>query len=101
MVAARTAGHPIRRPAVRAGVEVVGQECVEATAGQAELGGGLGGSQCAVAKRVENMANKSGRMPLTELLVLFIAGEYPTPPSPPFRRPRYARPPPRRAGGSK
>ena len=75
MVAAGAARDPVGATAERAGAEVGGEQRVEPTAGQAELRGGGRGGQHALPERVENVTNESGRMPLAELLSLFIDGE--------------------------
>ena len=95
VVATRGAGDPAAVLLACVGLEVSGGQGVEATAGAAELGGGRSGRQRAESKGFEDMPNEGGRMPMDELLVLFMSSGYTclAPHDQSFRRPRYARSP--------
>ena len=96
VVATRGAGDPAAVLLACVGLEVSGGQGVEATAGAAELVGGSNGRQRAESKGFEDMPNEGGRMPMDELLVLFMSSGYTCLSSPhgqSFRRPRYARSP--------
>jgi len=58
-------------PFSRTSVEVVGREGVEATAGEAELFGGLRGADRTLPKGVEHVADELGGVAMEELLMLF------------------------------
>jgi len=60
---------------VSARFEIAAEKDVEATAGEAELVGRLGGGQGALPKAFENMPNKRTRVPMEELLILFRTAE--------------------------
>ena len=65
------AGRPERCLFAGAGGVVSGGQSVEATAGEAELLGGLGGGQRVLPEAFEHMADEGGRVTMDELLMLF------------------------------
>jgi hypothetical protein len=71
MVAAGSAGRPERCLLAGAGGVASGGQRVEATAGEAELIGGLCGVEGVQAEAFKHMTDERGRVPMNELLVLF------------------------------
>ena len=58
-----------------AGGVVSGGQGIQATGGEAELFGCLGGGQGTLSEEVQHMADECGRETMDELLVLFKAGQ--------------------------
>ena len=83
VIATRGAGDPAAVLFACVGPEVGGGQSVEATAGAAELVGGSRGCQRAEAKGFEDMPDEGGRMPMDELLILFMSSGYTCLPYPP------------------
>ena len=76
VVATRGTGDPDAVLLACVGPEVSGGQGVEATARATELVGSRSGRQRAESKGFEDMPNEGGRMPVDELLVLFMSSGY-------------------------
>ena len=98
VIAPGSAGRPEPLWLAEARGVVSGGQRVKAAGRQAELLGGLAGTECALPEGVEDVADKCGRVTMAELLILFktrsIAAGLGRA-TPLFVGHRFARPPPR------